>query len=139
MTLTLAVVEAPRTWGTGKFLGVASNYLAQIRPGDRINVGVRHSAAAFHLPVDTSLPVVMFAAGSGLAPMRGFIQERAIQIASGRQVGKAILFYGCRSPEEDYLYANDDLKEWSHGGAVDLRPTFSRAMDKSAGLKYVQE
>jgi cytochrome P450/NADPH-cytochrome P450 reductase len=98
-------------------------------------VGVRSSAAAFHLPADPSVPVVMFAAGSGIAPMRGFIQERAIQVASGRQVGKTILFYGCRSPEEDYLYANDDLKEWTDSGVVEVRPAFSRAGDKS----YVQE
>lgn len=40
VTLTLSVVQAPAGSGRpGKFLGVASNYLASLRPGDRINVG----------------------------------------------------------------------------------------------------
>jgi cytochrome P450/NADPH-cytochrome P450 reductase len=97
--------------------------------------GVRRSVAAFHLPVDPSVPMVMFAAGSGIAPMRGFIQECAIQIASGCQVGKTVLFYGCKSSEEDYLWANDDLKEWTKSGMVEVRPAFRHVGDKS----YVQE
>ncbi|KAF8588667.1 fatty acid hydroxylase [Ramaria rubella] len=140
VTLTISVVEAPGTSDKSeKFLGVASNYLANLRKGDRINVGVRGSAAAFHLPSDVAVPVVMFAAGSGIAPMRGFIQERAIQATSGRSVGKMTLFYGCRSPDEDYLYANDDFKEWLKIGFLEMRPAFSRAVEKSEGLKYVQD
>lgn len=81
----------------------------------------------------------MFAAGSGIAPMRGFMQERSIQLASGRNVGKMMLFYGCHSPDEDYLYTNDDFKEWSKLGFMDIRPAFSRATEKSGGSKYVQE
>lgn len=101
--------------------------------------GIRSSSAAFRLPQDASLPVVMFAAGSGIAPMRGFIQERSIQSVSGRNVGKTTLFYGCRSPNEDYLYANDDFKEWLKLGFLEIRPAFSRAIDKSGGSKYIQE
>lgn len=81
----------------------------------------------------------MFAAGSGIAPMRGFMQERSIQVASGRKVGKTTLFYGCRSPDTDYLYENDDFKEWLKLGFMEIRPAFSRATDKSGGSKYVQE
>jgi len=140
VTLTLSVVEATSSSGRpGKFLGVASNYLANVRPGDRIVVGVRGSLAAFHLPEDAALPVVMFAAGSGIAPMRGFMQERSIQIASGRKVGKMTLFYGCRSPDEDYLYAQDDFNEWLKLGFLEIRPAFSRASEKSGGSKYVQD
>lgn len=156
VTLTLSVVEAPAGTGRlGKFLGVASNYLANVRPGDRINVGtcgitfpytmltffvgVRSSSASFHLPQDASVPIVMFAAGSGIAPMRGFIQERAIQFAHGRKIGKTTLFYGCRSPDEDYLYANDDFEEWMKLGFLEIKPAFSRATERSGGSKYVQE
>lgn len=78
-------------------------------------------------------------AGSGFAPMRGFIQERAAQKQSGREVSKAILFFGCRSPDEDFLYSDSDLAEWIKLGVVDVRPAFSRASDKSEGCKYVQE
>jgi len=85
------------------------------------------------------VPMVMVAAGSGLAPMRGFLQERAVQKKAGRDVAKSLLFFGCRSPNEDYLYSDSDLKEWSELGIVDVRPAFSRAPADSAGCKYVQE
>ncbi|KAF8585223.1 bifunctional P-450:NADPH-P450 reductase [Ramaria rubella] len=139
-TLTLSVVEKPTGSGRpGKFLGVASNYLASLQPGDRIHVGVRPSSAAFHLPEDISTPIVLFASGSGIAPMRGFIQERAIQAALGRQVGKTILFYGCRAPDEDYLYSESEFREWIKLGFLEVRPAFSRAVEQSGGSKYVQD
>jgi len=140
-TLTVSVVAASALSGTGDhFLGVASNFLASLAPGDLVQVAVRPSATAFTLPADPGVPLVLFCAGSGLAPMRGFIQERATQIQSGRKdVGKVLLFYGCRNPAEDYMYSDAELKEWSQIGAVDVRPAFSKAKEQSEGCKYVQE
>ncbi|KAF8713414.1 cytochrome P450, partial [Rhizoctonia solani] len=132
VTLTVSVVSH------GQFLGVASNFIANLRKGDRVQMAVRTSAKAFHPPADPSVPMVMFAAGSGIAPFRGFIEERAAQAQAGRKVGKSVLFFGCRSPDEDYLYGQAELKEWSEIGVVDVRPAFSRAMEKSGGNKYVQ-
>ncbi|OBZ65058.1 hypothetical protein A0H81_14948 [Grifola frondosa] len=94
------------------FLGVGSTYLAELRPGDKVQLAVRASNAAFHPPADLAVPLVMFCAGAGLAPMRGFLQERAMQKKAGREVRMSLLFFGCRAPKEDYLYAGDDLKEW---------------------------
>lgn len=102
-------------------------------------MSVRPSAAAFHPPDDPTIPVVMFCAGSGLAPMRGFIQERALQKQSGRDVGHMLLFFGCRSPETDYLYGDSDLAEWLALGFLDVRPAFSVASNASEGCKHVQE
>ncbi|EEB87041.1 hypothetical protein MPER_15792, partial [Moniliophthora perniciosa FA553] len=95
-----------------------------------------------------TVPIVAYCAGSGLAPIRGFIQigpltriatqERAMQKSSGRNVGKILLFFGCRSPDADLLYGEDDLLDWEKLGVVDVRPAFSRAIEKSQGCKYVQ-
>ena len=140
VTLTVSVLEGPAISGReDEFLGVASNFLANLRPGDKVQVAVRSSNAAFHPPSDPLVPMVMFCAGSGLAPMRGFIQERAAQKQSGREVAKSLLFFGCRSPKEDYLYSDSDLAEWVKLGVVDVRPAFSCALDESEGCKYVQE
>ncbi|CUA67283.1 NADPH-ferrihemoprotein reductase [Rhizoctonia solani] len=133
VTLTLAVVNH------GQFLGVASNYLANLRKGDRVQMVVRPSAKSFHPPPDPSVPMVLFAAGSGMAPFRGFLQERAMQAQARRPVAKSVLFFGCRTPDEDYLYADKELAEWSELGVVDLRPAFSRASERSEGNKYVQQ
>ncbi|GJJ06277.1 hypothetical protein Clacol_000468 [Clathrus columnatus] len=140
VSITVSVVDKPASSGlSNRFLGVASNYLANIKPGELIYVGVRSSPQAFHLPAESSKPIVMFAAGSGIAPMRAFMQERAIQVASGQSVGKMILFYGCRAPDQDYLYSTDDLKTWEDLGILEIKPAFSRAVEHSEGNKYVQD
>ncbi|KAJ7579319.1 fatty acid hydroxylase [Mycena floridula] len=140
VTLTISVLEAPALSGNDKvFLGVASTYMAHLCPGDRVQMTVRSSAAAFHPPQDPTIPLVMFCAGSGLAPMRGFIQERALQKTSGREVGPILLFFGCRLPNVDYLYGDTELKEWVELGLLDVRPAFSQKLDASEGCKYVQD
>ncbi|KAJ8077445.1 hypothetical protein PM082_001875 [Marasmius tenuissimus] len=102
-TLTISVLESPALSDSSKkFLGVGSNYLARLLPGDRVQMSVRPSAAAFHPPQDPSVPIVAYCAGSGLAPIRGFIKELAVQKVSGRDVGKILLFFGCRSPDGDF-------------------------------------
>lgn len=140
VSLTISVLDAPAISGRKEpFLGVASTYLAGLRPGDKVQIAVRASNAAFHPPADPAVPMVMFCAGSGLAPMRGFLQERAMQKLSGREVAKSLLFFGCRTPTEDYLYADSDLKEWVEMGVVELKPAFSKVSEESVGCKYVQE
>lgn len=138
VTLTVSILEGPALSGQGTFFGVATHFLAQLKPGDKVQLAVRPSQAIFHLPTSPEVPIVMFCAGAGFAPMRGFIQERANQIASGRQVGKALLFVGCRKENEDFLYREDDLAEWVKIGAVEVRPAFSREPEKSEGCQYVQ-
>ncbi|CAG8747734.1 11145_t:CDS:2, partial [Acaulospora colombiana] len=145
VTLTVSILNAPASSGSGEqFLGVGSTFLADLHPGDLVQMVVRPSAAAFSLPADPSVPMVLFCAGTGVAPMRGFIQERAIQVQSGRKlghdVGKILLFFGCRDPGKDYLYSTDpEWKKWVDMGVVDVRPAFSRAPEKSEGCRYVQD
>ncbi|KAF1953273.1 NADPH-cytochrome P450 reductase-like protein [Byssothecium circinans] len=139
VTLTYAVVDQPAFSGQGRFVGVASSYLSSLAPGDKLHVSVRSSHQAFHLPKDAkNVPVIMVAAGTGLAPFRGFIQERAAQLAAGRPLAPALLFYGCHSPDTDLLYS-DLLKKWEGMGAVDIRPAYSRAADQSEDCKHVQD
>ncbi|KAM5535289.1 hypothetical protein V8D89_011043 [Ganoderma adspersum] len=140
VSLTLGVVDAPALSGRAEpFLGVASTYLAGLQAGDKVQLSVRASNVHFHPPTDPTIPLVMVAAGSGLAPMRGFLQERAMQKRAGREVAKNLLFFGCRNPKEDFIYGDSDLKEWAELGIVDVRPAFSRATGDSKGCRYVQD
>ncbi|PIL35108.1 cytochrome P450 [Ganoderma sinense ZZ0214-1] len=140
VSLTLGVVDAPALSGRAEpFLGVASTYLAGLQAGDKVQLSVRASNVHFHPPTDPTIPLVMVAAGSGLAPMRGFLQERAMQKKAGREVATNLLFFGCRNPNEDLIYGDSDLKEWAELGIVDVRPAFSRSTGDSKGCHYVQD
>jgi len=57
--------------------------------------------------------------------------------ASGRDVGQAILFYGCHSKEADALY-DTELTKWEKEGVVSIRHAFSRSPSDSMGCKHVQ-
>jgi cytochrome P450/NADPH-cytochrome P450 reductase len=139
VTLTYSVVSGQALSGQGRYVGVATNYLANLAAGDKLHVSVRSSHQAFHLPKDgKNVPVIMIAAGTGLAPFRGFIQERAAQLAAGRVLAPALLFYGSHAPDSDLLYS-DSLKRWEQLGAVSLRFAFSRKSEDSEGCKYVQD
>jgi cytochrome P450/NADPH-cytochrome P450 reductase len=123
---TVGVVEAPASSGRGIYRGVCSNYLAGRRVGDTIHATIRETKAGFRLPDDAAVPVIMIGPGTGLAPFRGFLQERAHRKAQGANLGPAMLFFGCRHPEQDYLYA-DELKGFAASGVTELHTAFSRA------------
>ena len=135
VTLTLDIINMPSLSGIGQYYGVASNYLSNLKPSDTINCCVRTSNVQFHPPEDTTVPIVMIAAGTGIAPFRGFIQERAAQLVCGRDIGRTVLYYGCRT-KQDFLYS-DELQKWATLGAVELKIVFSREM--IYGKKYVQD
>ena len=124
VTLTVAVVDAPAYSGNGTFRGVASSYLAHLQPGDRISLAVRPSNARFHPPADPRTPLIMICAGSGIAPFRGFLQDRATQKEGGQDVGPALLFFGTNHAGVDYLY-RDELERWEAAGVVTVLPAFS--------------
>ena len=139
-TLTWGVIDEESFQGDGKrFLGVASNFLSNLHEGDRIHVNVKPSHQAFHLPLDIAeTPLIMVCAGTGIAPFRGFVQERALQIDAGRKLAPALLFVGCQKPGQDDLHA-DELSAWASKGAVDIRYAYSRDLESSNGAKYVQD
>jgi cytochrome P450/NADPH-cytochrome P450 reductase len=124
-SVTVGVVEGPASSGRGDYKGICSNYLAGRRAGEIIHATVRETKAGFRLPDDASVPIIMVGPGTGLAPFRGFLQERAAREAKGASLGPAMLFFGCRHPDQDYLYA-DELTAFAADGIGELHTAFSR-------------
>ncbi|WP_431017479.1 bifunctional cytochrome P450/NADPH--P450 reductase [Bradyrhizobium pachyrhizi] len=125
-SVTVGVVEAPASSGRGIYKGVCSNYLARRRAGDTVHATIKETKAGFRLPDDNAVPIIMIGPGTGLAPFRGFLQERAARKAQGATLGLAMLFFGCRHPEQDFIYA-DELKAFAADGISELHTAFSRA------------
>jgi cytochrome P450/NADPH-cytochrome P450 reductase len=124
-SLTVAVVDAPHLSGVGQFRGTCSSYLARLEPGSEVPVAIKTPNVPFHPPEDNSKPIVMICAGTGLAPFRGFVQERARRHEAGETAGPALLFFGCDHPDVDYLY-KDELTAWQKQGIVELHTAYFR-------------
>ena len=138
-SVTFSVLSSSNDEDHMPYLGVATNYLASLQPGITVQLHVKKSPPAFHLPLDdSSTPLILVAAGTGLAPFRGFIQERAAKIAAGKKLAPAALFIGCRGPEQDKLYT-EELEKWVSDGAVQVFYAFSRQPEQSKGCKYAQD
>ncbi|MDQ6924660.1 MAG: cytochrome P450 [Candidatus Eremiobacteraeota bacterium] len=133
-SITVGVVREPAWSGLGTFEGVASTYLERHTGEQMIDAFVKDSKSGFRLPEDRSKPIVMVGPGTGLAPFRGFLQERAALKRDGKILGRAILFFGCRHPDQDYLY-REELERWAADGIVELHVAFSRLGETK---RYVQ-
>ena len=135
-SITVAVVEGPARSGRGTFRGVCSSHLLRQPEGAHIHAFVKDTKSAFRLPEDPATPIIMIGPGTGLAPFRGFLQERAALRAAGRPVGPALLFFGCRHPRQDFIY-EDELRGFAEQGVARLFACFSRLADEQK--TYVQD
>src|SRR6266853_1479330 len=90
------------------YLGTGSGLLSEhLRPGRALSVFVQR-AHGFRLPADLAAQVIMVGPGTGIAPFRAFLQERAAAGAAGRNW----LFFGNHRREADFLYRTE-LEEFA--------------------------
>lgn len=100
--------------------GIATSWLAQLQPGQKLSVGF--ASGSMRLPADLSTPVVVVGPGTGIAPFRAFVQERLSQqedisrgaLANGHSSlvdrNGILVFFGCRSRQSDYYFQ----EEWEN-------------------------
>lgn len=113
---------------------------ADLLQGTRLYAHLRRSQ--FKLPVKSSCPIIMVAAGTGLAPFRAFVAERAKLHAIGKPIGKMMLFFGCRKPDEDFIYREELEQVQATVGAdiFKIVTAFSRSAGEEGREKvYVQQ
>ncbi|MGW5473848.1 cytochrome P450 [Streptomyces chartreusis] len=122
--LMISLLQAPARSGRGIHRGTGSGYLTDVRPGDTVYARIQPCRDVFR--IETGAPVVMVAAGTGLAPFRGVVADRAAALAAGTELASALCYFGCDAPDADFLHA-DELHAAESAGAVSLRPAFSTA------------
>ena len=115
-----------------KRTGVGSHFLCEIAEVSKTPIPLyHHPSAGFTLPENSSAPIIMVGPGTGIAPFRGFLQERIHTKASG----KNWLFFGERSKICDFYYENELLK-YKNEGLLRLNLAFSRDQEEKI---YVQD
>jgi NADPH-ferrihemoprotein reductase len=91
----------------------------------------------FKLPITSSTPLILVSAGTGFAPFRAFLQERAKLHAIGKPIGNIVLFFGCRN-QDDFIYRGEIEKMQAQlDGKLEIFTAFSRSGD--ATRTYVQD
>ena len=111
--------------------GACSVYLSECDVGQRVTARVRSVDSHFLPPEDLSTPIIMIGPGTGVAPFRGFMQDRMWHMQSGKsELGAALLFYGCRHPDADFMY-REEMERWQRDALVDLSVAYSRLGDSA--------
>ncbi len=114
-------------------LGVASGMVAErLREGDTLPIHIKANPH-FRLPEDSSAPIVMIGAGTGIAPYRAFLQEREATGASGR----TWLIFGHRRFTHDFLYQLE-IQDWLKSGVLnEIDLAFSRDQPEKRYVQHV--
>ncbi|WP_426144434.1 PepSY domain-containing protein [Polaromonas sp. DSR2-3-2] len=107
--------------------GLCSTHLLGLQKGDCINAFIR-SNPGFALP-RTRRPVLLIGAGTGVAPLAGFIRRNDRRTPMH-------LYFGGRDPARDF-YFGPEIQRWlGEGRLATLQTVFSRVPD---GGGYVQD
>merc|ERR1712227_683373 len=135
--------------------GVATGYMknkipsqTEDVPSPKVPCFIRRSQ--FKLPFKQSTPIIMIGPGTGIAPFRGFLQERHFKRTEAKEINKkngkenapcgigdCILFTGCRNRAVDYVY-DDELEEFKNNGTLSqLFVAFSRDQEEKIYVQHL--
>jgi sulfite reductase (NADPH) flavoprotein alpha-component len=133
VSLLIVTVNWVDPKGRDRF-GQATRYLNSLRVGSPVTVSVKPSV--MKLPTKTTAPIIMAGLGTGLAPFRAFVQERAYQKQQGHEIGEVLLYMGSRTQREEYLYG-EEWEAYQDAGIITL---LGRAFSRDQPQKiYIQD
>jgi len=117
--------------------GLCTRYLDDLKVGDQITVSLKPSIMT--LPEDPTAPIIMSGLGTGMAPFRAFIEERAVLHTQGVSVGPMVLYMGSRSQWKEYLYG-EELEAYHQSGLLTtLRCAFSRDQEHKIYIQHLMQ
>ncbi|EIW82440.1 assimilatory sulfite reductase [Coniophora puteana RWD-64-598 SS2] len=90
--------------GSPRF-GQCTRYLAGLKIGQKVTVSIKPSV--MKLPPSYEQPLIMAGLGTGAAPFRAFLQQRALMAEKGVKMGPVYYYFGSRHQSQEYLYGED--------------------------------
>jgi sulfite reductase (NADPH) flavoprotein alpha-component len=126
-------------WTTSKGeerIGLSTGFLEKLDPeaAEVTVVAALVRSEVLKLPKNPATPVIMAGMGTGMAPFRAFIEERAALMEKGQTVGHMHLYFGARHERGEFLYRSE-LEGYKKDGLLTLRCAWSR---DQAHKVYVQ-
>lgn len=110
--------------------GIFTKWMSTWKEGDIIP-RVRIAKGTMTLPPSPEIPLIAIGPGTGIAPMRSFLEERIVIQGAATNV----LIFGCRYKDKDYYY-QDQWKEYENNGQLTVLAAFSRDQGQKV---YVQD
>lgn len=117
-----------------KGFGVGSHYLANLKAGDAVEFYI-HRNDMFRLPVHDDTPIIMVGPGTGIAPFRGFLQERDARGAGG----ETWLFFGDQRSHCDFLYQAEWQDYLATGVLSRIDLAFSRDQQEKIYVQHLMQ
>jgi sulfite reductase (NADPH) flavoprotein alpha-component len=133
--LHLTVADVDYLFDGERRYGAASRFLSSLDASGEAVASVRayiEPNTRFRLPADADRNIIMIGPGTGVAPFRAFVQDRADSGARGQNW----LFFGGRRLSSDFLYQTEWLDARKRGSLHRLDVAFSR---DQAHKIYVQD
>jgi len=117
-------------WTTSKGeerIGLSTGYLEKMDPeaNEMTIVAALVRSEVLKLPKNPSTPVIMAGMGTGMAPFRAFIEDRAVMKQNGQHCGHMHLYFGARHEHGEFLYRTE-LENYVKEGLLTLRCAWSR-------------
>ncbi|KAJ3181423.1 hypothetical protein HDU87_001030 [Geranomyces variabilis] len=131
--LLVVLVDWKTKTGASRY-GQCTRYLLNAKLGQTITVTIKPSV--MKLPKSHTAPVIMSGLGTGMAPFRAFIQERAYWKAQGHPVGPMTLYFGSRYRAMEYLYGEEMEAYHADGVLTHLRLAFSRDQKEKVYIQH---
>ena len=136
-SLELCVVV--NTWKTASGVqktGLCTGYLDSLDVSNGpVQVAVSINNGALFMPEDTTAPMILAGLGTGIAPFRAFVQEKAVQKRAGKPIGDVAFLMGLRKRAAEYLFG-DEFEALEKEGVIRyLLPAFSRDQERKV---YIQ-
>lgn len=130
----LAALVEWKTPGRRLRKGLSSRTIASSTRGAELVVEMAQGDLK-SLPLST--PLILVGPGTGIAPLRSFLQERQENLREGLSpIGPCILFFGCRDRSKDYFFEEEWKSMLSDGVLTDVIVAPSR---ENTSKMYVQD